>query len=252
MFPTLLQVADHKGGYAPVAAAEIEEAVLSDELRKLPVSCKMTVSAGIFVGRSHCRMGRRCLLKMRQRILPELRKGDGGISFDGCLERKEQPFERGGIPGNLFPEVIAITFATIGYQHIPQRIMVRNIVPVGAVTQFHPGVVLVAGPEAAVAIEEKRETSSPLVAYQCLLVYGVAFKEPVGDRETIGQGLPALSKKVKKAFGKAYAKIIILLYVTVFVYGQHFLPGKAAHLEAVLLRSELKFAAERSQLYIAI
>src|ERR1700722_5669577 len=38
----------------------------------------------------------------------------------------------------------------------------------------------------------------------------------------------------------------------VFVDGEHFLPWKTAQVKAVLLRRQLEFASERSQLHIAI
>jgi len=130
--------------------------------------------------------------------------------------------------------------------------MVGDIIPVGAVAQFHPGVALACCPEGAVAIEKERKASPALVAYQGLLVDGVAFPEPVGDGQAIGERLTTFAEEIIEPFGEADAVIIILLYVAVFVDGQGLLPGQAAQLEAVLFGSELKFAPKRGEAYIAV
>ena len=99
---------------------------------------------------------------------------------------------------DLPPEVIAVGLAAIGYQHIPQRIPIGHIVPERAVAQLHPGIMFVPGPERAIAVEEKGQPAPALVADEGLLVNGIPFPEPVGDGQTVGQGLPAFTKQIVK------------------------------------------------------
>ena len=130
--------------------------------------------------------------------------------------------------------------------------MVRHIVAKGTIAQFQPGIVLICRPQGMVPIEKKGQPSPALPAYQCFLVDRISFKEPVGNRKAVGKGLSSFPKQKIKGFGQANPKIIVLLYMPVFVNGQSFLPGQAAQFKTVLVSSEFEFTPERGQLHIPI
>ena len=68
----------------------------------------------------------------------------------------------------------------------------------------------------------------------CFVKNSITFKKPVGYGQVITQSLPAFAKKHTHYFGNAHIKIIVLLHMPEFVYGQLLGPGQTADIKAIL------------------